>query len=297
MFVYWGGDDSGKAHMKHYAIHNDKTQLLWSRSNRRITKIYSTVHYQGVYWRNETSKKIIYHNIDGFRKCEQETNSMYHHIQFKHDKSSLNTKTSRSNFYQTKRKRNYSQDDIKKYSQIEYINTNLYFDIIKFVNKLGEVFTRDILDYDEIFKDVDLVSMIPPEFVIKDNIELFQSSINIMPYKSNVLDSIISKLDLYANGFLDPKDERDDLLDVYNSDKNIIWNYLDEYDRQQNNVIDFLKKYDIPYQMFDLDNDSYKDTFGWEIELPRDYTHRKDSWKDSHRYAMIKDIAKEYVQR
>ena len=68
MYVYWGGSDSGKAHMKHYAIHNDKTQLLWNKSNKRITKIYNTVHYQGVYWRDETNRKIIYHNIDGFRK-------------------------------------------------------------------------------------------------------------------------------------------------------------------------------------------------------------------------------------
>ena len=155
-----------------------------------------------------------------------------------------------------------------------------------------------MLDYEDIFKDVDLVSAIP-EYVIEDNIELFQSSIHIIPYKSNRLDSMISKLDLYASAFLERfEDERDaDLLEAYNTDKNIIWNYLDEYDRQQNNIIDLLKKYNISYQMFDLDSDSYKDVFGWEIELPRDYTHRKESWKDNERYAMIHDIAKEYVQR
>ena len=299
MFVYWGGNDGGKSHMKHYAIHNDKTQLLWNRRNKKIQKAYSTVHYQGVYWRDETNSKIIYHNIDGFRKCKRKTNSIYHHIHFKTDKSSMNSKTSRSNYYQGSRKRNYSKDDIKKYTQIEYINTNLYYDIIsKYINEIGEVIPREMLDYEDIFKDVDLVSAIP-EYVIEDNIELFQSSIHIIPYKSNRLDSMISKLDLYASAFLERfEDERDaDLLEAYNSDKNIIWNYLDEYDRQQNNIIDLLKKYNISYQMFDLDSDSYKDVFGWEIELPRDYTHRKESWKDNERYAMIQDIAKEYVQR
>ena len=39
------------------------------------------------------------------------------------------------------------------------------------------------------------------------------------------------------NPFEDQRD--DDLLEAYNSDKNIVWNYLDEYDRQQDNVIDF----------------------------------------------------------
>ena len=300
MYVYWGGSDSGKAHMKHYAIHNDKTQLLWNKSNKRITKIYNTVHYQGVYWRDETNRKIIYHNIDGFRKCEKKTNLIYHHMQFKTNKSSMNPKNSRSSYYQEKRKRNYSKDDITKYSQIEYINTNLYYDIIKFYNEVGEVFTREMLDYDEIFKDVEFMSIAPPEFVIEDNLELFQSSINVIPYKSNRLDSIISKLDLFESAFRENpfEDQRDDdLLEAYNTDKNKVWNYLDEYDRQQDNVIDFLKKHDISYQMFDLDTDSYKDTFGWEIELPRDYTHRKDSWQDSHRYAIIHDIAKEYVSR
>ena len=58
-----------------------------------------------------------------------------------------------------KRKRNYSKDDITKYSQIEYINTNLYHDIItRYINEIGEVIPREVLDYEEIFKDVDLVS-------------------------------------------------------------------------------------------------------------------------------------------
>jgi len=300
MYVYWGGSDSGKAHLKHYAIHNNKTQLLWDTRNKRILKMYSIVHYQGDYWRDETVSKIIYHNIDGFRKCEKKSHSIYHHKQYEHNKSSINAKTSMSNYRQVRNKRNYSKDDIKKYSQIEYINTNLYFDIIsKYITEIGEDIPREMLDYGEIFKDVDLVSIIPPEYVIEDNVELFQSSINIIPYKSNILDSIISKLDLYTNAFLEGlEDERDDdLLEVYNSDKNIIWNYLDEFDKQQDNVIDLLKKYNIPYQMFDLDNDSYKDTFGWEIELPRNYTHRKDSWQNNDRYAIIQDIAKEYVQR
>ena len=60
MFVYWGGNDGGKSHMKHYAIHNDKTQLLWNRRNKKIQKTYSTVHYQGVYWIDEPNSKIIY---------------------------------------------------------------------------------------------------------------------------------------------------------------------------------------------------------------------------------------------
>ena len=282
MYVYWGGSDSGKAHIKHYAIQNNKTQLFWHEKNKKILKTYSDVHYQTDYWRDETVRKIIYHYIDGFRKCEKKSDSIYHHTHYEY----------KNNYIKLKRKRNYSKDDIRKYSQIEYINTNLYHDIItRYINEIGEVIPREMLDYEEIFKDVDLVSKIPPEFVIQDNVALFQSSINIIPYKSNILDSIMSKLDLFENH------ESDDLLKAYNSDKNVIWNYLDDYDKNQERIIDLLKKYDIPYQMFDLDHDSYKDTFGWEIELPRDYTHRKYSWQKNDTYAIMENIAKEYVQR
>ena len=295
MYVYWGGTDLGKAHIKQYAQHNDKTVLIWHKGRRGIVKIYSTVHYQTIYWRDETIRKIIYHYIDGFRKCEKKTNSIYQHIPYKHTTSSINPDISKSeyyhsNYYKLKNKRNYSKDDIEKYSQIEYINTNIYYDIIsKYIKQICEDIPREMLDYDEIFKDVDLVSFIPPEHVIEDNIKLFQSCINVVPYKSNILDCIVSKLDLYTGA--------DDLLEVYKTNKNIVWNYLDGYNKEQENVIDLLKKYNIPYQMFDLDTDSYKDTFGWEIELPRDHSHRKDSWQNSDRYDMILDIAKEYVQK
>lgn len=296
MFVYWGGHDSGKEHMKQYAMINNKTQLLWMIRRNSITKniikLYNTVHINGFLWRDETIRKIIYHNINGFRKCEKTEDLIYKYEPFKHPKGSI-TPTDRSTYYKLKRKRNYTNDDIEKYSQIEYINTNLYYDIIKnFIDKIGEEIPREMFVYDEIFKDVDLVSLRPPPHVVEDNVQLFQSSINIVPYKSNVLDSIFSKLD----NFLHTYSQSDiDLLEAYNTDKNIVWNYLDEYKRQEDYVIRLLKKHDIPYIMFDLDTDSYKDTFGWETELPRDYTHRKDSWKNNERYDMILDIAKEYI--
>tara|TARA_B100001778_G_scaffold190784_1_gene157191 strand:+ start:253 stop:1155 length:903 start_codon:yes stop_codon:yes gene_type:complete len=300
MHVYWGGGESGKAHLKHYAMHNDKTVLIWHQGNKSITKIYTTVHHQSVYWRDESVRKIVYHYIDGFRKCEKKTDSIYQHLPYKHNKSSMVQKDDRTTYYQLKRKRNYTQDEIKKYTQIEYINTNLYFDILKFVDQIGQEIPREELDYDDIFKDVDLLIFIPPEHVVEDNVELFQSSVNVIPYKSNILDCTIGRLDLFLSAFQESPftDEREnDLLESYYSDKNIIWNHLDEYKRQEDNVIRLLKKYDIPYQMFDLDTDSYKDTFGWEIELPRDYTHRRESWQDSERYTIIENIAKEYVSR
>ena len=296
MYVYWGGVDSGKAHLKHYAMLNNKTNLLWDLIGKYIKKIYTTTHHYESNWRDETIHRIIYHNINGLRKCEKKENRVYQYESYSHKNSAIDPNAAFHGIRGNKRK-GYSVDDINKYTQIEYINTNIYFDIIsKHVNQICQDMDRKILDYDEIFKDVDLLTFIPPKYVIQDNINLFQSAINIVPYKSNKIDSIISKLDGFAD--YQPHLEYNlDLLEVYNTDKNRVWYWLDEFNRQKDDVIELLKKYEIPYIMFDLDTDSYKDVFGWDIELPRNHTHRKSSWQNNERYAMIQDIAKEYVQR
>ena len=295
MYVYWGGIESGKAHLRQYAMANNKTTLLWCTIGKHIIKVYNTVHYQREYWRDETVRKIIYHNIDGFRKCEREENKIYHHKPYMQGNSTINQQSKISNYRTVANYRNYSKDDINKYSQIEYINTNLYFDIIAHnIDEIGDIMNSKILDYDDIFKDVDLISHILPKYVIEDNINLLQSSINIVPYKSNKLDSIISKLDGFRI-FQKHLEDDNDILEVYSIDKNRIWNWLDEFTKQHDSTIAMLEEYNIPYQMFDLDNDSYKDVFGWDIDLPRDYTHKKNSWQDNERYATIVKIAQEYL--
>ena len=52
----------------------------------------------------------------------------------------------------------------------------------------------------------------------------------------------------------------------------------------------------IPYQYFDLDTDSYKDVFGFQYDLPRDYTSHSFTWEDHmDRHAELEEIAKEYI--
>ena len=46
--------------------------------------------------------------------------------------------------------------------------------------------------------------------------------------------------------------------------------------------------------MFDLDNDNYKDTFGWDIDIPRDYSYNDSIWNNDST-KKIEDIAKEYI--
>ena len=84
MYVYWGGVDSGKAHLKHYAMLNNKTNLLWDLIGKYIKKIYTTTHHYESNWRDETIHRIIYHNINGLRKCEKKENRIYQFETYAH---------------------------------------------------------------------------------------------------------------------------------------------------------------------------------------------------------------------
>ena len=63
------------------------------------------------------------------------------------------------------------------------------------------------------------------------------------------------------------------------------------------NTISTLRMNNIPYQMFDLDNDNYTDVYkGWDIQLPRDYTHLKQCWVGcEENYKEVEKMAKEYL--
>ena len=129
---------------------------------------------------------------------------------------------------------------------------------------------------------------------------------NIVPYKSNLVDSARNLLDLFDEDKETSWKERWDnsVFDVYETDKKTIWKYLDEYVfTKYEDVPKELKKYGIEFEYFDLDKDSYKKTF----EIDKDPLFRlmtyntMDQLKNfptketRDRYHRLTDIAKEYV--
>ena len=296
MFVYWGSNDSGKAHLKHYAKLNNKTNLLWM--NNEIRKIKTTTHINEISWTDETIHRIIYHDLDGFRKCEKIENRIWEDSGMgRIVNGTIKPVTAGQGPKSPKRKR-YSEEHIQKYTQKEYINTSVYFDMITKYNKfwgddgICKPLTHDTLKnhYDEILEDVDLITFILPDWAIDALVNVLRNSVNIIPFKSNKLDSVISKLDHFKN------QTGDDLFEVYDTDKNRVWHYLDWYQKEIDNILHKLTIRDIPYQMFDLDTASYPDTFGWQIDVDRKLTHRGKLW-DHENYERVEKIAKEYITR
>ena len=300
MFVYWGGMDGGKGHIRSFARLNDKTQILWLPL--LIKKIKTETHIDGGDWRDETFHEIIYHNIDNeFRECERKQDRIWRPHRFMHPNSTVKA---RPNGYSKKTKKKikdkeYSIEDVMKYTQKEYVGTCVYYDIIRRHNGRGGKgisvpLTSELLKdhYHKIFEGVDIMSYIIPSWAMRDLAELLRKSVNVIPFKSDHLDSCVSKLD----GFLNFRDSEygNDLLEVYNQDKNRVWKWLDSFREDDEKVKRRLKSYDIPYVMFDLDQDSYTDFFGWERDMDRKYSHRGKTW-EGERYEKVVEIAKEYI--
>ena len=145
----------------------------------------------------------------------------------------------------------------------------------------------------------------------EDNTSIFYSQDwnryrNIVPYKSNLVDSARNYLDLFDDGKKTSWKERWDhsVFDVYETDKKTIWKYLDKnVFTKFESAPKELKKYGIQFEYFNMDKDSYKKTFEIDEDpLSRIMTYNiMDQLKNfptkqtRDRYHRLTDIAKEYV--
>ena len=121
---------------------------------------------------------------------------------------------------------------------------------------------------------------------------------NVIPYKSDVFSWALSFIDSFSHLTHHIYDEGQEILtkDLYNKNKKIIFQYLDHQFYIPIKIAEFLTKRNIPYRYFDLDNDSYKEVFGGNFELDRNYTSHSECWKNyQDRYNQIADMVKEYI--
>tara|TARA_B100000482_G_scaffold132077_1_gene96217 strand:+ start:3633 stop:4592 length:960 start_codon:yes stop_codon:yes gene_type:complete len=314
MFIYWGYPCGGKRHMKKYAHINNKTYLMWCHHGHWIRKRKVTTNYYENDWSDETIERIYYHkhkNYDNLRTNKITDNKIHRKGGIRgwnsHPNSILTDKKYKEIEEQVRRNKKaikYSLKDIKKYTHEQYLNTQIYHDILCRHNKIicEQNLSNEILYdyYDEIFDGVDLVThpYMWTEAIIRSNVDRLRSSNNIVPYKSDIISSYKIRLEEWVNGrwimhdgFLTYKKNHESIFDA---DKNNIWEWLDEWNNDIIITTNMLKKYNIPYQMFDLDNDNYKDTFGWDIDIPRDYSYNDSIWNNDST-KKIEDIAKEYI--
>ena len=310
-YFYWGGIDSGKNHLIYYSRINDKTCMTWN--DYYIRKDKTTTHiYEPYKWSEETKRVWIYHSnvklkqkYNEFRQIQNEdpkNKNNYRNV-FRspcRHKSQINPVKSK-----TANKLSLSDEDIKKYSDVKYIDSEIYNEILlRHTSKAFQPLTREQLTghWKHILEGVDcmFIGCGMSDWMIDDLTPFLREGMSIVPYKSNRLDSYISKLD----GFQDFRPyiniSRSNLFDTYKNDKQIVWKFLDSWNEEVENIANMLNDKKIPFIYFDLDKDRYEDVFKWDNNLPKDYTHRQQFWQEDNteydkRYNKVKAIAEEYI--
>ncbi len=136
-------------------------------------------------------------------------------------------------------------------------------------------------------------------------IEFIKNSVNIVPYKENHLDSIISKLACFDKALAARRSFKitgkfvvfKDLVDAFVKHRDMVWLHLDDIINEGYNIEKRLRQYNIEYQYFNLDKDDY-DIFDCQVKLPRTYTH--PDWdlsneKTYDNWSQLRHIAEEYI--
>jgi len=148
--------------------------------------------------------------------------------------------------------------------------------------------------YDTIFEggDIFLMNHELPEFFIVDNLTRLKTSCNnVVPYHTDLEHMYLQKLHYFGTNRTE--EFGNNLMDIWNYDKDRIFDWLDLWEKDFYDVVNTLKKYDIPYQYFNLRTDSYVDTFGWKIDLDREFSNTNNHMTNIDEY---KDIIRQYIQ-
>lgn len=308
-YYYWGFTDTGKNHLRLFAKANDKVYLMSTVANNTaknghiIVKHITDTHYRETSWNDQTYTKRIYHNNNGLRVSDIANRQIYSKFTGIGHLSQIHPRDLKGGIKNNKT--NLSDEDVKKYSDVKYIGTEIYRYICsRYTTTAFPPLTREVVgnQWSEIMKDVDCMQVDEHlrDWIIEDLVPYFREGVNLVPYKSDHLDNYISKLDGFAN-FIPEINYGNSLFDVYEKDKEFVWMWLDQWNIKLKNIAEKLRERKIPFRYFDLDKDSYKEVFkGWDYEIPRDFSHRRKFWitgKDfEKRYSKVKSIAEEYIE-
>ena len=242
--IYWGPVDSGKHHLREYAKANLKTWTKWEQFS--ATKYSYTDIMTREIFTNEDDTYVSTHEIipwEGTRHTDCYIN--YKDFTTCDNSQMLEMRKNKSLF-----------TDIKR-----CLPTDLLLPL--YANN-GNVYKMQNYGKDQ----------------LSNSIEYIKTCRNIMPYKENIL----TKATMLLNKFMQFNKNNpygNDVVSAYKNDKALVWQFLDDYCF---NVWYFMEQWlrdnNIEYEYFNLDKDSYKQTFGWDntmINFERKW-YRRNSW-------------------
>ena len=134
-----------------------------------------------------------------------------------------------------------------------------------------------------------------PQIFYEPFIDHFNTCHNIVPYKDNILDITIARINLFVSAATNKTFNVNvkNVEDAWYTDKELVFKHLDDFTRNNRNVEQTLIDNGIEYDYLDLDNHDYK--MLCENQIPK--THGTIVYdKNDDRYKLATTMAKEYLQ-
>ena len=134
-----------------------------------------------------------------------------------------------------------------------------------------------------------------PQIFYEPFIDHFKTCHNIVPYKDNILDITIARINLFVSAATNKTFNVNvkNVEDAWYTDKELVFKHLDDFTRNNRNVEQTLIDNGIEYDYLDLDNHDYK--MLCENQIPK--THGTILYdKNNDRYKLATTMAKEYLQ-
>jgi len=133
-----------------------------------------------------------------------------------------------------------------------------------------------------------------PQIFYEPFIDQFKTCHNIVPYKSNILDITIARVNLFVSSTTNKTFNVNvkNVEDAWYTDKELVFKHLDDFTMNNRNVEQTLIDNGIEFDYLDLDNHDYK--MLCENNTPSGDT-RYPYNKDTDRYNLAVTMAKEYI--
>ena len=134
-----------------------------------------------------------------------------------------------------------------------------------------------------------------PQIFYEPFIDHFNTCHNIVPYKDNILDITIARINLFVSTATNKTFNVNvkNVEDAWYTDKELVFKHLDDFTRNNRNVEQTLIDNGIEYDYLDLDNHDHK--MLCENQIPK--THGTIVYdKNDDRYKLATTMAKEYLQ-
>jgi hypothetical protein len=302
-FVYWGAVNSGSDHLNRMFEFNERQHVFFTNSTYKFDRyIYPEPKKQEWYHyykpRNENKLVRVLYRTSRVKNPMKER--AYNYME-KYNFVDHRT----TDFYKNK---TITDSSDRRGLDKQITNIDDYEPFLNHAPNTWEFALDDMFDGEILIRPHHLLGIVNYQrtyITTTKIISLLKNTTNIVPYKVNIIDSMISKL----NMFDPPKQSKKytkqtgrpvffkTIIDAYKRDKEIVWNHLDDFTKQQRDIEQALQDYNIPYDYMNLDEDDYS-RFGCKIVLDKKWSHPNfdpDNPVVEHKRKMLEDIAKEYV--